>query len=132
MAEKKRGHRGDLILIGGILVIALLAFAVTRLMSGTGAYVEIQVAGETVTTLPLGKNTTYDIEGINGGHNYLTIEDGEAYLTDATCPDGLCIDMGPISKNRESMICLPNQVVVQVIDENASEDENTVDAVTGR
>lgn len=46
-------------------------------------------------------------------------------MTDADCPDGLCVNQRPISSDGESIICLPNQVVVQIV----SQDESELDAV---
>ena len=35
-------------------------------------------------------------------------------MTDADCPDQLCVHQKAASKNHESIICLPNKVVVEV------------------
>ena len=51
---------------------------------------------------------------INGGTNILTIKDGKADMKEADCPDQLCVHQKAISKNHESIICLPHKVVVEV------------------
>ena len=53
------------------------------------------------------------------------IKDGEARMEWADCPDQICVDHRAVSRNGESIICLPNQVVVTV----ASSEESDVDAV---
>ena len=35
-------------------------------------------------------------------------------MQDASCPDQLCVDQNEISYDKESIICLPNKVVVTV------------------
>lgn len=50
-----------------------------------------------------------------GEGNRLRIEGGEAFMTWASCPDGLCIRQGRISRVGETVVCLPHQVVVEVI-----------------
>ena len=105
--------KNDMILISVIAVLALALFAFTNMTVQTGAYAVISVDGSEIKRLPLFEDTSYTIEGV-GGHNDLVIEDGEAYLTDADCPDRLCVKMGKISKNGESIICLPHKVVVEI------------------
>ena len=51
---------------------------------------------------------------INGGTNLLQIKNGEASMVQADCPDQLCVHQKPVSLNHESIICLPNKVVVEV------------------
>ena len=58
---------------------------------------------------------------INGGTNILTIKNGKAKMTDADCPDQLCVHQKAASKNHESIICLPNKVVVEVDGSEESE-----------
>ena len=42
-------------------------------------------------------------------------------MTDADCPDQLCVHQKAASKNHESIICLPNKVVVEVNGNKESE-----------
>ena len=52
--------------------------------------------------------------------NMLVIKDGHASIKNADCPDGLCIKQGSISKSNESIICLPNKLVVRIVEDKAS------------
>ena len=94
----------DWILIGGLLVVAAVAFLLLR-RTPTGGVVEVQVDGTIVATLPL------DV------HNTLVIADGKATIIEATCPDGVCVRHRAIDKAGQSIICLPNKVVVRVVGE---------------
>lgn len=123
--------RADIVLLAALLLVGLVLLAGILLTRKEGAVVEISVGGEVIETLPLNKDTTYTIEGKGGGKNYLTIQDGEAWLTDATCPDQLCVYMGKVSQNGQSIICLPNEVVVWVIDKDATNGTSDVDVMSG-
>jgi hypothetical protein len=35
-------------------------------------------------------------------------------MIDADCPDKLCEKQGKISKNGQSIICLPNKIVIKI------------------
>ena len=44
----------------------------------------------------------------------LVIKDGKADITEADCPDKLCVHQAPISREGEALVCLPHRVVVTV------------------
>ena len=89
-------------------------------------YVQLEVDGKVVETLSLDEDTVRKIETDNGGRNVLVIKDGEAEMSEANCPDGICTNHRKIHRNGESIICLPHKVVVTVVNEN---DADEVDAV---
>ncbi len=115
----------DLVLVGGLLVVAAVLFLMLSQWSAHGGAVEVQVDGEIVATLSLDNDTTLVIDGVGGGHNTLVIADGKATVTEATCPDGVCVRHRAIDRAGQSIICLPNKVVVRVVG------EPTVDAEVG-
>ena len=51
---------------------------------------------------------------LNGGTNTLVIENGEAYLCAADCPDHLCVKQGKIRYDGQTITCLPNRLTVTV------------------
>ena len=46
--------------------------------------------------------------------NTLEIRDGCADMTDADCPDKICVNQKAVSRPGETIVCLPNKVVVEV------------------
>ena len=60
-----------------------------------------------------------------GGTNRLVIEDGTARMEWADCPDQICVNHRPVSSGGESIICLPNKVVVSVV----SSKESSLDGI---
>ena len=111
--EKKKYIR-DLILVGALLIAALLVLLVIRNRqekeTGSGAVVTVRTAdGDEI--YPLSKDGVFSL---NGGTNTLVIENGEAWVSEADCPDKICMGMGKISKNGEFIACLPNQVIIVV------------------
>ena len=109
----------DVVLILTVLLIAGAAFGVHEFAGGDGAdTVTVKVDGKVTGTYPLAKDQKIRI---NGGTNILTIKNGKAKMTDADCPDQLCVHQKAASKNHESIICLPNKVVVEVDGSEESE-----------
>lgn len=121
--NKLTAHKNDIILL---LVLAIAGLCVTggyRLLHRTtGDTVTITVDGKAYRTLPLSVDTTLDIPGADGGTNHLEIKNGHASITEADCPDKLCVHQTSIRHNGESLVCLPHKVIVKVT-ANASEDD---------
>ena len=128
--NNKSKIRYDIILIIGLLVITMVIAMAVRFTQKTGKTVVVSVDGVVKYTFPLDEDLEFKIEGYEGGTNYLVIKDGEACLTEASCPDLLCVHMGKISSQGQSIICLPNRVVVEIRDDNEN-DPKEFDAIVG-
>ena len=108
---KKR--RNDFILLAAIVAVAALIWLVVRMTQNEGATVIVTVDGEVYGTYPLDTDAEIRI-GDNENYNILVIKDGTAEIKEASCPDKLCVKQGRASYNGQSIICLPNKVVVEI------------------
>lgn len=97
-----------LFLCGIVLTVGIFAF------SHTGQMVRITIDGAVYGTYPLGKNQRIPVEQDGETINVVLIEDGTARMEQATCPDGLCMRQGAISRERQTIVCLPHKLVVEV------------------
>lgn len=119
MKEKMHLKKKDWVLIAIIIVVAGLAFFLHNLLGVKGANcVVVKVDGKIEGTYSLGEDQEISI---NGGTNTLVIKNNRAKMKEADCPDQLCVNQKAISKNNESIICLPNKVVVEVESSENSE-----------
>lgn len=110
-----KNKRKDLILIAGLLIIAAIGFLITQNISKKPArQVEISVDGAVIDHLNLDKDQEYTIPGAYNGTNHLIIKDGQAYMSEASCPDKVCIHQGHIQDPGQLIVCLPNLVIVKV------------------
>ena len=104
----------DFILIGVVLAVALLCWLIPRglgIFAGEDAsQVRITVAGEEYGTYSLSEDQTIEINDTN----VCEIQNGEVNMTEADCPDQLCIHQGPIHIQGETIVCLPNRVVLEI------------------
>ncbi len=110
----KNIRKNDLILIGVLLAGFVVIFGALLLVNGRGSYVVVSVDSVEVASFPLNEDVSYEIQGYEGGRNTLVIKDGKAWVEDSSCPDHLCEHMGKIDKVGQSVICLPNRVVVEI------------------
>ncbi|MCI8293630.1 MAG: NusG domain II-containing protein [Hespellia sp.] len=103
--------KNDWILVGSVLLIAGIWFLARMFLSDThSGMVTVTVNGEEFGTYSLEKEQTIDIHGTN----QLVIQDGCADMVSANCPDQICVHQHAISRRGESIVCLPNKVVVTV------------------
>lgn len=114
--------KNDLILAAAVIAAAavILAFQYFR-QDGSEQQVAITVDGEAFGTYDLTEDQTVEISGTNR----LIIENGTARMEWADCPDQLCVNHRAVDKNGESIICLPNKIVVAI----ESSDESGLDGV---
>ncbi len=124
--EQKKKERNDRILIVGIILCAVL-LAVVFLLKGSnlGTTVVVSVDGEEHGRYSLLKEQVVQI----GDTNTLIIHNHEADMLFAECPDQICVKHTPISGTDESIICLPNKVVVTIEDIYGNKAESELDAV---
>jgi hypothetical protein len=113
----KRKIRNDIILVLCLLLIAVIGLAYLYLFRDKGDTVKVTVDGNQIGIYSLNENMTKDIITGEKGENLnrLIIKDGKAYMETATCPDGICVNHNPIFRDGESIVCLPNGVVVTII-----------------
>lgn len=72
-------------------------------------------------TYPLGEDRTIQI----GDTNVCRITDGKVTMIKGECPDQICVHSEPIHKNGQTIICMPNRVVLMI----ESERDGAVDAI---
>ena len=105
----------DIILCAGLLLGALCVwcaiFFVQKNRGVDGLIVVVSVDGEEYYRGLIGADRKeIDIDG----HNRVIISDGEVWMEQADCPDKLCILQGKISSSGQTIICLPNKVMVTI------------------
>ena len=101
----------DFLLIVLAIAISLVFLLVIELQKQDGETVVVIIDGEAVKEYKLSEDGRYEI---NGGTNILVVSNGEAYVEEANCPDGLCKKQGKISMTDERIVCLPNKVIIEI------------------
>lgn len=123
--ERKPKRRGmlsrwwapaDILLV--LAVIGLSAFLIMQSVASAGddfdLEISISVNGREVLVFPLQEGRRELVIDGYQGKSYVEIADGQVHMIDSACPDKLCVHMGWKSHSGESIICLPNRVVIEV------------------
>lgn len=123
----KRFGKSDRIFLGTVFLILLVCCAWFYFFGGDkGAVAQVTVNGQLYGTYSLDKDQKVKIVVGETVTNILQIQNGKADMISADCPDKLCVHQKAISRQKETIVCLPNKVVVEVIGGKEAE----VDSIT--
>lgn len=114
--EKKTG-KNDITVVLAILAVALVVYGIFYLYQRQNTHEAVAVVtvdGKEYGRYPLSKSVTEKIQLPDGDYNMLEICAGKADVTKASCPDRICVNHRPISKNGQTIVCLPNELVVEI------------------
>ena len=113
----------DLILIFSVLVLAAAFWLVPRAVGLFGNSKE-QKLRITVSGEEYGSYSLEEDQGIKvGDTNVCEIKDKKVSMISADCPDQLCIHQRTIELQGETIVCLPNKVVLEITGTRQSDQE---------
>ena len=122
----------EIFFILGILILAGVLWVVMSFFrSGAHQTVRITVDGEEYGTYSLSEDQVIEINDTN----VCEIRDGKVRMTEANCPDQLCIHQRAVDESGGTIICLPNRIVIEGekggdVQYDDSDDGSKIDAVT--
>lgn len=119
----KKKTRNDIILAGVLLLLAAAGFLLFTLLKSDGDVAVVLIDGKEQARYPLTEDVSVVISA-HDGVNTLVIRGGRAYIGDADCPDGICVDHSPVSHVGETIVCLPHKLVIKIESESS---EKTLD-----
>ena len=97
-----------------VLVIIFIAVFI-----GLRNTVEIIQDGKIIYTLDLDKNKDELIEvEFQGCKNTIQIKDKQISIIEADCPDKTCVNMGILKSAFTPIVCLPNHLVIQYVNDD--------------
>jgi len=108
-APRKPNIKADLLLILILLIVGGCAFLWQYLSREKGGFVSVYVDNVCTARYPLSKDIEVNLPSPDGtSYNILVIRDGVADVTEAGCPDKICVNAHPVRYNGQTITCLPN------------------------
>lgn len=118
-------RKADIVLVLVLLLVAAAAGIFMLAVRDTGGEAVVLRDGQEVLRLPLSEDAEEVItEGEDS--NTVVIRDGTASVTQANCPDKVCVHTGEIRYEGQTIVCLPHKLVVKI----EGGEEQSVDVVT--
>lgn len=86
--------------------------------------VQIIQDGKVLYTVDLENSEDKKIEvEYQGNKNIIQIDNHKISITDAECPDQICVKMGELKSSAAPIICLPNKLVVKFVETDEADAE---------
>lgn len=117
----------DILLAAGICLFAVLIWLFTQFFfPKDNQKIRITVDGE-----PYGEYVLAEDQKISIGEtNICQIQNGKVRMIQANCPDQLCVHQKAVDGAGGTIVCLPNQVVIEAVAvDGAAVDNLDIDAV---
>ena len=113
-----------IVIIAAIFIAALAGTVLTLTGGNKGTVAQIVQDGTVIYTIDLSDvdDTEYITVEYEGRTNTILIQPGRICVSDADCPDGVCVDTGWIPSGEKSIVCLPNHLVIRIVNADANID----------
>lgn len=106
--------RNDILLAAALILCSCILSLILFLQGNEpGNQVTVTVDGTLYGTYALDEEQDIEIN-TELGHNHIRIEDGNVFMLDADCPDGYCKKQGKIVAEKETIVCLPHKLIVEI------------------
>ena len=104
-----------IILFAAVIVLCCGIWAMES-RGGEGTVAVISIDGEEFRRIDLSKvKESYDIEiETQWGCNTVHVEPGRISVTEADCPDHICVAHGAISSAGIPIICMPHRLIIEI------------------
>ncbi len=105
--------RGDNLLILFVLIASLASLLIIKHLSQPGKMVVVKVAGQITHQLPLQEDREIQVTGPLG-LTKIQIKNQKVRIVASACPNKTCVKSGWISSAHHLLVCVPNQVVINI------------------
>jgi len=125
-------RKGDLILIVVLIIIGVCAITYTTLFARRaeqGKRVIVEIDGQVVREFSLSEEVESVRFDTPHGYNILNIADNRVRISEADCPDKLCVLTGWRQQVGQVIVCLPHRLIVRIVGDNGGAGEQ-LDGVT--
>lgn len=113
---------GDIIIVALLVLLSFVPVAIFSYQNASASeddlHVVISSDGEVVHEMELKNDHTrevYEYVDEHGHENTIVREGQEVFMADANCTDLLCVQHGEITEVGETIVCLPNKVLVEIV-----------------
>ena len=117
-----------LIIVLALIPVLFMIFNMYGALHADNPELVVYVDGEEYGRYLLNEDRTIDI----GGTNICRIEGGRAWMTEANCPDQICVHSAAIDEKGGNIVCLPNKIILTIENnEEGGASEDALDGVAG-
>ena len=105
-------NKNDIKLVVIVLIVIILLFSLT-LFRKKANIANVYYENELILEIDLSINKTYEVDGYNG-KVVIEVLNNQIRVVEENSPYHLCSKQGFVSKSGESIICLPNKIIIEL------------------
>lgn len=109
-----------------LIIMSFLAIILHNSIQKPAKTAQIIQNGKVIKTVDLNTPCEFEITSPDGGYNTVLVEGGKIGITEADCPDKICVRQGFTDSGVLPIVCLPHRLSVVIVADNAE-----IDAVAG-
>ena len=101
--------------LAAVLTVSALAVHFT---GGKGDVAVVSIDGEVIREIELDRVSgeySFTVEGADGGYNVVTVSPGSIRVTEADCPDRICVAHGALVDASSPIVCMPHKLMIRLI-----------------
>lgn len=111
-------NKKDIVLIIVLLLIIGLWLIITNFVKQDGEWAIVTYENKEILTISLNKDNVYTVKGANGDV-VIEVHNHQIRVNEENSPYHYCSKQGYIAAKGESIICLPNKIVVKIVGESS-------------
>lgn len=112
--------KADKVLIVVMMIASILFIPILNNAPASNTAV-VTVKNEEVLRIDLSQDEEYEVDGTNG-KVYIEVKDNQIRVTQENSPQHICSKQGFVSDPNVPIVCLPNNTVVTIEEDNPQED----------
>jgi hypothetical protein len=105
--------KGDKTLLIAALALGFASLGISRLARPIGSEIVVQVNGKIVARMNLSQNQQMEITGARGAM-LIQVAQGRVRVVSSNCPEKICVKTGAIHRAGDTIVCVPNRVVIRI------------------
>lgn len=106
-------RKRDIILCIVLIAVGITCWLVMRFVLPAGNTADVYIDGRLVQTIDMTVDDAYEFS-TDRGSNMVVVESEKIRVSDADCPDKVCVNMGWKSRRGETITCLPHKLVIEI------------------
>ena len=101
-------------------MVAILMIGYQMIVQSDSQVLTVEISGQQIGRVVLswdelnGEIHHWHLEGPAGGLNLVYLPEKGLYVESSSCPDHICIKTGWINKAGQSIVCVPNEIIVRL------------------
>ena len=115
-------NKYDFILLISLIILSIISIIMIKFNDKKGKIAVVYYDNKIIKKIDLSINKTYTVKGYNGNVKII-VKNNKIKVDSEKSPLHLCSKQGYISKSYETIVCLPNKIVIEI---DSSEEIDTV------